>query len=154
MTPACSFPGHRHSDDRASLSLRPCGPNPAGARPPAPLVTLVLVAAHAAVTSILAASAKPKAHQRTDDPSAPRYRCASPAPRRWLQKQIPLAHAPISRCFPGAKSPRRTDNYASLSLRLLDHAATFCYLSVGCGARRRHLHPCRLRQAKSPPAHR
>ena len=49
MTPAHSrcFPGaksHRHTNDRASVSLRLCGPNPAGTRPPAPPVTSALAA--------------------------------------------------------------------------------------------------------------
>ena len=61
-------------------------------------------------------------------------------------------------CFPGAKSHRRTDDRASLSLRLCGLQHLPSAKANITGTRRRHLHPCCLRQAKShrhtaDPAH-
>ena len=81
MTPAHSrcFLGaksHRRTNDRASLSLRLCGPNPTGTRPPAPPVTSALVAsAEANPTGTRRRHPYPRrlqarAHRHTDDPSA------------------------------------------------------------------------------------
>ena len=214
MTPADSrcFPEakfHRHTDARTSLSLLLCGPNPSGTRPPAPPVTSALVASAAPAHLHPCRPCQAKSHRHTADPSsfslpnrtgtrttAP-YRCASvdqipaarglhhlPSPRRWLQNQIPPAHAAVtsilaasakqnptgtrmtpahSRCVPGAKSYRRTNARASVSLRLcgpnpsgirppappVTSALVASAEANPTGTRRRHLHPCRLRQAKS-----
>ena len=89
--------------------------------------------AHAAFTSILVASAKP-------NPTS-----------TWMTPAR-------SCCFPGAKSHRRTDDRASLSLRLCGLQHLPSAKANITGTRRRHLHPCCLRQAKSTgtrltPAH-
>ena len=141
MTPAHSrcFPGaksHQRTNDRASLSLRFCGPNPTGAQPPAPPVTTALDASAQANPTHVARRAK--SHRRTADPS-------SFSPLSW--SQISPAHE-RPRLVIAAPVWTKSHRHAASS--------TSRHLGAGCirrskshWRRRRRLHPCRLRQAKS-----
>ena len=116
------------------------GANPTGTRPPPPSITSA------------SAEAKPTGIRRRH-----LHPCCKPSP---TGTRMTPAH---SRCFPGAKSHQRTDDRASVSLRLCGPNPTGTrppappVTSVlvasaeanPTGTRRRHLHSCRLRQAKS-----
>ena len=134
----------RHANHRCpqlALSLRLCGPNPTG------------------TTAFL--EPNPTDIRTT----APRYRRASvdqipparglqhlPSPRRWLHphKQIPPAHA----LHPCPKSHRHTDDPVDQIPPARPAPPVTSALVASAEAnptdtRHRHLHPCRLHQAKS-----
>ena len=123
---------HRHTNDRASLSLRLCGPNPTGTRTTAPRYRCASVdqipPAHERPRLVIAAPLWTKSHRHTNDraslslrlcgrnpagtrTTAPRYRCAS-------VDQIPPAHERPRLAPLWTKSHRRTNDCALLSLRL------------------------------------
>ena len=125
------------------------------ARPPPPVTSALVASVEANPTGARRRHLHPcrlrqtKSHRRTDDPPP-----ALGRPRRWLHPQK-QPHRRADDPSPGAKSHWRTDDRASLSLRLCRPNPTGTPVTSALvasaeanptSARRRHL---RLRQSKS-----
>ena len=150
------------TNDRASVSLRLCGPNPT-TRPPAPGAGSIRRSkSHRHACRLRQA----KSHQHMADPSlflllswsqtppahGPLWTgMRPPSPRRWLhpQKQIPPARTAVTSILAAFTKPnptgirltmswsqihRHTDDRASLSLRLCKPNPTSRHLGAGCNS--------------------